>query len=139
MNPTHDDAPILAGTRGAGNVLQLRSYPKHNIRRSSLQAIVAPRRVRLFLGNNAVVKAIEWTALHGQGTAIALPEGRDPVDVEWPMGALVKVVAEQPESQLRLSALAFAMRRAGVVYAALPHLPDWPNLWLAAAATEMRT
>lgn len=60
---------------------------------------------------------------------MALPDGRDPVDVAWPVGALVKVVQGEPEPFARLSALARAMRQAGVFYAALPHEPDWPNLW----------
>lgn len=130
-SPEHDGTPILAGTRGAVNVIQLRSHPKHITRKSSYKAIAAPRRVRLFLGNNAAIKAIEWAATHGHGSALALPDGHDPVDVEWPVGALVKVVVEQPEPLGRLSALALAMRRAGVAYAALPHQPDWPNLWPA--------
>lgn len=128
-SPEHGDAPILAGTRGAGNVIQLRSHPKHSTRKYSHKAIAAPRRVRLFLGNNAAIKAIEWAAAHGHGSAMALPDGRDPVDVEWPVGALIKVLEERPEPLGRLSALALAMRQAGVAYAALPHQLDWPNLW----------
>jgi hypothetical protein len=87
--------------------------------------------VRLFLGASATSKAAAWAALHGQGSALALPDGFDPVDVEWPVGALVKVVEDQPQPFARLSALALAMKRAGVFYAALPHQPEWPNLWPA--------
>lgn len=130
-SPKNDDAPNPCQDRGAGNVIPFRLYPKDTTRKPTPTTMTAPQRVRLFLGNDATIKATEWASMHGRGSAIALPDGRDPVDMEWPVGALIKVVEERPEPLGRLSALALAMRQAGVAYAALPHQPDWPNLWPA--------
>jgi hypothetical protein len=135
-SPQYNDASVLAGTRGAGNVLPFHPYAKHSTRKSGHKPIAPRRRVRLFLGNNAEIKAIEWASTHGEGSAIALPDGRDPVDVEWPVGALIKVVEDRPEPVARLSALAVAMRQGGVFYAAIPHQPEWPNLWPWPLASE---
>lgn len=131
-SPRNDDAPVLAGTWGAGSVVvTLHSYKKNTTRKSPQRPAVKRRRVRLFLGATAPTKAAAWSALHGPDAALALLDDGDPVDVAWPIGALVQVVQEEPEPFARLSALAYAMRQAGVFYAAIPHHPEWPNLWPA--------
>ena len=130
--PRHDDAASPCQDCGAGSVvIPLHSYRKHSTRRAPAPMQAPKRRVRVFLGSNAHAKAAAWATVHGHDTALVLADDCDPVDVQWPAGALVKVVADHPEPFARLSALARAMRRAGVFYAALPHEPEWPNLWPA--------
>jgi hypothetical protein len=156
MNSTYSDAPILAGTRGAGNIIALSTHPKHTTRKTqATQGPTTPadpraaaskllidvhlsladkitQRVRLFLGPSAVVDATKWCRAHGQGTAMALPDGEDPSSMHWPAVAMVKVVASPayPEPFDRLVDLAAALKRAGVGYAAIDHDECWPNLWI---------
>ena len=122
MRPPHENAPVLAGTRGAGNIFALNKHPKHSTRRfpsnqarkqkadapypsdprsAALRLIIDTHlemihndapRVRLFLGPRAVDLAIRWCEVHGAGTAWVLVDGVDPCSIPWPAGALVKVV-----------------------------------------------
>src|SRR5690606_10086801 len=87
MSPQTNDAPVLAGTWGVGNVIQLRLYPKHSTRTATDKPAARPRRVRVFLGANGPSQAAEWAAMHGRGTALALLDGQDPAHVPWPKGA----------------------------------------------------
>ena len=130
-SPKNDDAPSPCQDRGAGNVIPFRQCSQGYTCKSPSATIASARRVRLFLGPRGPANARAWQDRFGPNSAIALPDHVDPCGVDWPVGVLVKVVQDGPQPLERLSRLAQAMRRSGVVYAALPHAPDWPNLWPA--------
>src|SRR5690606_5237997 len=119
MTSEYDDARSPCQDPGVGNVIQLRSYPKHSTRTATNKPATRPRRVRVFLGANGPSRAAEWTAMHGRGAASALLDEQDPAYVPWTKGACVKVVLEQIEPVSKLSVLAVAMRNESVFYASI--------------------
>jgi hypothetical protein len=160
MTPTTSGAPVLAGTRGVGNVIPLGSHPHFTTRITArnrlnlevspasssalLEATVefareaehrrqyAPIPVRLFVGAMPIARARAWNERHGPGSALVMPDGVDPALVPWPPVALLVVVPENGELPFPVAAgVASALRRSGVGYASIPHRPEWPNLWPA--------
>jgi hypothetical protein len=159
MTSTYSDAPDLAGSWGVGNVIPLDLHPNftthHRDRnqaafttipaiepsvdlRAVLELVRAvdrrlegqPTPVRLFVGNDAITRARNWAERHGQGSALAMPDGLDPKIVPWPPVRVLAVVpCEYPLPYHLAAGVAAALRRDGVGYAAIPHQPDWPNLW----------
>lgn len=83
----------------------------------------------VFAGDEAWERAKRRRKVHGQGSALVLPDDAEPEALRWPPVDAVVVAWPPPSEYARKVGLARALIRDGVRYACIEHEPECLNVW----------